>query len=171
MIPQNNPKPTYRSALPAYMPPDPKYVDYENRYHVPGTKQSNLTAASYNPLAETSGIDQFMQQKQHLNQYRIEMLYTAMAVRSYIDGQLLYGINQDQCTCRNLIMARGDEFFDRQRIDLENKIIDLEAEKRREQAAFFRDLSFLNKELRYEKSSAFEEQQKQDLFTNLEESI
>ena len=68
-------------------------------------------------------------------------------------------------------MARGDEFFDRQRIDLENKILDLEAEKRREETALFRDLSFLSKELRFEKVSALEEQHKQALFKSMEEPI
>ena len=71
------------------------------------------------------------------------MLYSEMGVRSYINGQILYRINYDQCTCKNLIMARGDEFLDRQRMDLENKILDLEQEKRREETAFFRDFKFL----------------------------
>ena len=122
-------------------------------------------------MVKTLGIEEFMQQKQDINRYKIEMLYTVMGIRSYINDKLLYRINYDQCICRNLIMSRGDEFFDRQRIDLENKILDLEAEKRREETAFFRDLSFLNKELRFEKVSALEEQHKQALCLNMEESI
>jgi hypothetical protein len=171
MNPKNHSTPSYRSTRQSYIPPDPKYFDYENRYHMPGGNHSYVTPISYMPPAETPGIEAFMQQKQDVNRYKIEMLYTAMAVRSYINGQLLYRINYDQCICRNLIMARGDEFFDRQRVDLENKILDLEAEKRREEAALFRDLSFLNKELRFEKVNALEEQHKQALCLNMEEPI
>ncbi|WP_419656022.1 hypothetical protein [Desulfosarcina variabilis] len=164
-------QPTERYAHQPYLPPDPNYFDYENRYR-PAVSSPLYTAVD-DPMSATytPGIEEFLRQKQDLNRYKIEMLYTAMGVRSYISGQLLYRINYDQCTCRNLILSRGGEFFDRQRIDLENKILDLEAEKRREETAFFRDLSFLNKELRFAKIEALEEQHKQALCQNMEESI
>jgi hypothetical protein len=163
--------PSHQSTGQPYLPPDPKYFDYEDRYHSPHVKQSYAVPITHAPMVKTHGIEEFMQQKQDINRYKIKMLYTVMGIRSYINDQLLYRINYDQCICRNLIMSRGDEFFDRQRIDLENKILDLEAEKRREETAFFRDLSFLNKELRFEKVSALEEQHKQALCLNMEESI
>ena len=53
----------------------------------------------------------------------------------------------------------GEEFFDKKRMDLEQKILDLEQEKRREEASFFRDISFLNKELRDTLIEKLEEKQ------------
>jgi hypothetical protein len=152
-----------------YLPPDPRYFDYENRYHVPN--QLYTPGLSPEPVATTPGIEEFLQQKQYINQYQIQMIYAAMGVRSYINGQILYRINYDQCTCRKLIMGRGGIFYDRQRMELENKILDLESEKRREETAFFRDLSFLNKELRFAKIEALEEKHKQALCLNMEETI
>jgi hypothetical protein len=48
-------------------------------------------------------------------------------------------------------------------VELERKIIDLEQEKRREEKDFFKDLMFLNKELRFAKIEEMEEKQKQAL--------
>ena len=154
-----------------YIPPDPKYFDYENRYT--SSHKSQLYPVDLTPtlISGSTGIEDFLQQKQDVINTKIQMLYSEMGVRSYINGQLLYRINYDQCTCQTLIMARGDEFLDRQRMELENKILDLEQEKRREETAFFRDLSFLNKELRFARIEAMEEQQKQALCLNQEAMI
>ena len=154
-----------------YIPPDPKYFDYENRYASSHKNQLYSVDLTPTPISGSTGIEDLLQQKQDVINTKIQMLYSEMGVRSYINGQLLYRINYDQCTCQNLIMARGDEFLDRQRMELENKILDLEQEKRREETAFFRDLSFLNKELRFARIEAMEEQQKQALCLNQEAMI
>ena len=171
MILNNLATPSARYDPQPYSPPDPKYFDYENRYRP--SKKSHLYDVPKDPVPVTHapGIETFLEQKKDLNRYRIQMLYTEMGVRSYINGQLLYRINSDQCTCQNLIMARGNEFLDRQRMELENKILDLEQEKRREEAAFFRDLSFLNKELRFAKVEALDEHHKQALCLNMEDKL
>lgn len=163
--------PAYQPAIEdrgSYIPPNPKYFDYENRYTSPHKSQSYPVDLTPVAVSDSSGIEDFLKQKQDVINTKIQMLYSEMAVRSYINGQLLYRINYDQCTCQNLIMARGEEFLDRQRMDLENKILDLEQEKRREETALFRDLSFLNKELRFARIEAIEEQQKQALCLNQE---
>ncbi|MEA3305760.1 MAG: hypothetical protein U9R52_02985 [Candidatus Omnitrophota bacterium] len=154
-----------------YIPPNPKYFDYENRYTSPHKNQLYPVDLTPTPISGNSGIEDFLEQRQDVINARIQMLYSEMGVRSYINGQLLYRINYDQCTCQNLIMARGEEFLDRQRMDLENKILDLEQEKRREETALFRDLSFLNKEMRFARIEAMEEQQKQALCLNQEAMI
>ena len=56
-------------------------------------------------------------------------------------------------------------------MELENKILALEQEKRREEAAFFRDLSFLTKELRFAKVEALDEHHKQALCLNMEDKL
>lgn len=166
--PLTNPSVDYSRQL--YFPPDPKYFDYENRY---GISKSQTYAKEVAPIPVTTeaGIEGFLQQKNDVIDYKIQILYSEMGLRSYINSQILYRINCDQCTCQNLIMARGEEFLDRQRMDLEKKIIDLEQEKRREETAFFRDLSFLNKELRFARIEALEEKQKQAMCLNMEVPI
>jgi len=155
----------------SYVPPDPKYFDYENRYGIPKNNQKYVVDVAPAPVLLTAGIEGFLQQKNEVITYRMQMLYSEMGLRSYINGQILYRINCDQCTCQSLIMQRGTEFFDRQRMDLDNKILDFEQEKRREKTAFFRDLSFLNKELSFARIEALEEKQKQALFLNMEATI
>lgn len=162
----SNPYPTL-----SYIPPNPKYFDYENRYGRLKKNKMYVTEPKLSANDYATGIEQFLEQKQDLNRYKIQLLYTEIGVRSYINGQLLYRINQDQCTCQNLIMARGDRFLDRQRIELENRILDLEAEKRREEAAFFRDLSFLNRELRQARIETLDEYHKQAMCLNMEAII
>lgn len=171
MNPNTLTKPSDQYTHQSYIPPNPKYFDYENRYGVPTNNQKYVVDVSPTPIIHTAGIEGFLQQKHDVVTYRIQMLYSEMGLRSYINGQILYRINYDQCTCKNLIIARGDEFLDRQRMDLENKILDLEQEKRREETAFFRDISFLNKDLRFARIEALEEKQKQALCLNMEATI
>ncbi len=168
MIQKTLSMPSSRYTQKLHVPPDPKYFDYENRYNIPGSSQRYAVDISPTPVTHTAGIEGFLQQKQDIVTYKIQMLYSEMGQRSYINGHIIYRINYDQCTCQNLIMARGSEFLDRQRMQLENKILDLEQEKRREESAFFRDLSFLTKELRFAKIEAMEEKQKQALCLDME---
>jgi hypothetical protein len=154
-----------------YDPPDPKYFDYENRYRFQRATPVYDVNTPATPIHPSTGIEGFLQQKNGVVTYKIQMLYSEMGQRSYINGQILYRINYDQCTCKNLIFQRGTEFLDRQRMELEQKILDLEQEKRREETAFFRDLSFLNKELRFARIEALEEKQKQALCLNMEVPI
>ena len=61
--------------------------------------------------------------------------------------------------------------MDGRRVDIEKKIIDLEQEKRRERAAYFRDILFLRKELRESFIEKLEEDQKADIFINQQEEV
>jgi len=65
----------------------------------------------------------------------------------------------------------GEEIFDKIRMDLERKILDLEQEKRREETTFFRDISFLNKDLRDSLIEKLEENQKASLMLNQGEEL
>jgi len=171
MIPNNYGMELIKSSSQSYIPPDPKYFDYENRYHTSNKKQKYGADIPTSHDLNNTGIESFLQQKQDVITYKIQMLYSEIGQRSYINDKILYRINQDQCSCQNLIMGRGAEFLDRQRIELENKILDLEKEKRREKTTFFSDLSFLNKELRFARVEALEEKQKQALCLNMEAKI
>ena len=160
-----------KSFSQSYIPPDPKYFDYENRCQISNKNPMYGVGAPTKLDSHNSGIENFLQQKQDVITYKIQMLYSEIGQRSCINDKLLYRINQDQCSCQNLIMGRGPVFLDRQRIELENKILDLEKEKRREETAFFSDLSFLNKELRFARVEALEEKQKQAMCLDMEAKI
>jgi hypothetical protein len=70
-----------------------------------------------------------------------------------------------------MIYARGDHLWDRNRLELEHKIIDLEQDKRREASNYFRDISFIRKELRESLIEKKEEEQKADLLMNQQEEL
>jgi hypothetical protein len=57
----------------------------------------------------------------------------------------------------------NETVWDRNRIDIERKIIDLDQEKRMEQTSYFRDILFLRKELRDAFIEKLEENQKTEM--------
>ena len=74
----------------------------------------------------------------------------AIDKRRLIKETNLYGIEKDLCTCQNLLFEMGYKIYRRDRdwIQLETRKIDLERDRRMEQAAYFRDILLLGKELR-----------------------
>jgi hypothetical protein len=70
-----------------------------------------------------------------------------------------------------MIYERGDHLWDKNRLELEHKIIDLEQDKRREESNYFRDISFIQKELRESLIEKKEEEQKANLLLNQPEEL
>jgi len=154
-----------------YIPPDPKYFDYENRYAFPLPNQNSQYFITPSPLETETGIDIIFKQKQDMIDTKIHMLYSEIGERSSLKKNNLYRIDYDQCSFRNLINTVCGYVYDRRRVELEQKIIDLEEEKRREESNFFRDIMFLTKELRFAKIEEMEEKQKQALCLDQEVMI
>ena len=113
----------------------------------------------------------FIQNKQETILSRMKLLYDEIGYRSKLKDKNIYQINWDQCACKSLIYTMGEDIFDKKRIELERKILDLEQEKRREEASFFKDISFLNKELRDTLIEKLEEKQKAALILSQGEEI
>ena len=110
-------------------------------------------------------LEHLMEQRQEVISKKIDMLNTDLFQRYDLKKKSLYQINIDQCTCRNLKYLMGDrDYMNRRKIEFERKILDLEQEKRREEASFFRDILFLRKELRESMVEKLEEEQKAALF-------
>ena len=153
------------------IPMDPKYMYPEKE------KQVNDTYISDNPAKTDStpqgefGLEHLMQQKKETILSKIGMLNTDIWQRYKLKDDNLYLIDRDQCTCKNLINALGDHFYDPKRLEMERKILDLEQEKRREIAGCFRDILFLKKDLRESEIERLEEDQKLQFFTNKEEVL
>jgi len=112
------------------------------------------------------GLEGLLYQKQEVIDSKIRMVLTEIDQRRIMKDYHLYRIDLDQCTCQNLISFIGTHYKDKRRIDIEKKIIDLEQEKRRERAAYFRDILFLRKELRESFVEKLEEDQKAEIFMN-----
>ena len=155
--------PTNQQSQGIYIPPDPKYFDYENRYAFPMPDQNNPYSVAPGLLEYSTGMDIIFRQKQDLIDSKIHMLYSEIGSRVSLKEKNLYRINYDQCSFRNLINDVCGYVYDRRRVELERRILDLEEEKRREESNFFRDIMFLNKELRFAKIEEMEEKQRQAL--------
>jgi len=146
-----------------YIPIDPKYIYSETgmvdvRYDWKGSYFD-----SENTIAG-DGFEKLISQRQNLIYSNLEMLYTEIYKRHEIKEKNIYRINIDQCSFKNLIFQTNDHIWDRNRIELEQKIIDLEQEKRKEEANCFKDTLFIQKELRQSLIEKLEEQQKANLF-------
>ena len=155
-----------------YVPFDPKYLYFENKTAMNnGNYQNDLFSTDYKEPTLEVGLEQLMDQRQEILSSKIQMLHLEIYKRQTLADANLYQINLDQCTCKNLIYRIGNEFFDKKRIELERKIIDLEEEKRREKANSFKDVLFLQKELRETLIEKQEEEQKVNMLINQAEDL
>lgn len=147
-----------------YTPPDPKYLYPAKAISNDGYLTQGYFGAYKSPLG--TSLDDLMNQKRDVIHSKIGMVLSEITQRYELKNQNLSEICRDQCTCRNLINLMGDIYLDRNRIELEGKILDLEQEKRREKAGYFRDILFLRKELRESLVEKLEEEQKALFFAD-----
>lgn len=138
------------SAYKAVLPPPSMY-----QYLSPVVPQQAFSA----------DLDEFINQKTELSRLRIGLLKTEINERKSLKTSNLEKIKKDICICRDLInkIIKEDELTD-ERIKLEEKIFDLEKEKRQQHENFFRDIQRLNKELREALIETVEEAQKRNMF-------
>ena len=144
-----------------YIPMDPKYFYPE----------ANLIKDTYNnPLSNDqkngpydAGLEDLMHKRGEIIDSSIRMIFSEIYERNSLLDKNIYQISVDQCNCKNLIYMMDRDIWDKKRIDIERKIIDLEQEKRMQQANCFRDLLFIKKELRESLVEKLEEKQKTDM--------
>ena len=114
-------------------------------------------------------VEDLMQNRGKVIDSHIRMLVSDIYQRHKLREENLYLIDLDQCACQTLINRMPPSMWDKKRMDVERKIIDLEQEKRREQTDYFRDILFLKKELRETLIEKLEEQQRLALLGQQEE--
>jgi hypothetical protein len=153
-----------------YVPMDPKYM-YSAKYGVNGRYSWNNSNYNTNNQPADYGLEHLMLQRQDLIFSKIHMLYSEIYERHRIKESNMYRINLDQCCFKNMIYAMGDHLWDKSRVELERRIIDLEQDKRREASNYFRDISFIRKELRESLIEKQEEEQKANLLMNQPEGL
>ncbi|MGV8080992.1 MAG: hypothetical protein AB2L22_13160 [Syntrophales bacterium] len=153
---------TFTYALPAIQYLYPKRYGYAPRQSLyPLTSPLNTSISSI-----PTGLEGLLYQRQEVIHSKIRMVLSEIDQRRTMMDYHINRIDLDQCTCRNLIYFIGKHYMDRRRVDIEKKIIDLEQEKRRERAAYFRDILFLRKELRESFIEKLEEDQRAEIFMN-----
>ena len=153
----------------SYEPPAIKYL-YPHRYgyHRCDAYRSITLPCPRKPVSYATGLalDDLLGQRQEVIDSKIRMVLTEIDQRRIMKDYHLHRIDLDQCTCHNLIYHIGKDYKDRRRVDIEKKILDLEQEKRRERADYFRDILFLRKELRESFIEKLEEDQRAEIFIN-----
>jgi len=134
------------------LPLDPKYL-YPGSPN-PGNigyqfKQNEAPNSAHSLDPEDGlGIENLLAQRADLVDYRAQMIVEEIKERRRILERNLYSINLDQCAHRDIILFRSEDIWDKYRFKLEEDILGLEENKRREESAYFRDILFLKKELR-----------------------
>ena len=153
-----------------YMPIDPKYM-YSAENMANGRYTWNNSICDINTQPADYGLEHLMLQRQDLIFSKIDMLNSEIYERHQIKEANIYQINLDQCSFKNMIYAIGDHLWDKNRVELERRIIDLEQDKRREASNYFRDISFIRKELRESLIEKKGEEQKASLLINQQEEL
>ena len=156
-----------------YIPMYPQYF-YPQRYPVgDGYQNSQLNHSSYDHKDQFfgTGLEELMFKRGEIIDSKINLVLSDIYQRREFQHDNAYHICLDQCACRNLINELDEDVWDRNRIELEKKIIDLEQEKRMEQTSYFRDILFLKRELREAMIEKLEENQKTDMFLDQKEEL
>jgi hypothetical protein len=160
---------------PVLCPPlDPRYLNPQ-RYMVKDAYQSLLSPISNSSqsleqsVLNVPSVEDLMLNRGEVIDSHIRMLVSDIYQRHKLQEENIYHINLDQCACKTLMYRMPPSMWDKKRMDVERKIIDLEQEKRREQTDYFRDILFLKKELRETLIEKLEEQQRLALLAGEEE--
>jgi len=128
----------------------------KDQYGVP-----NGVPDGYATVPETGlGLDLLLEQKKELVGYKLELLSSELYQRRDIKERNLYRMDLDQCEFKNMILLRGEDIWDKYRFKLEEQILRLEEEKRKEEASYFRDVFWLKKEMRESLLESREERHK-----------
>ena len=154
----------------SYILMDPKYLYHERSLVKDGYQNSPL---SYAPKSDpfATGLEDLMLNREEVVNSKIQMLLSDIYLRRDIKKENIHRIYLDQCTCKTLIFQLDENIWDKKRMDMERKIIDLEQEKRREMTDYFKDILFLKKDLREALVEKLEEKQKSDLLTDPKEEL
>lgn len=144
------------------------YAPISARYYHLYSPKTALQMNSYSPnnaysqpvSSTDSGLDLLLVQRQELSRANIGLIYAEIEQRRQLRDQNLDSINLDQCYLRNMALLRGEDLWDKYRFKLEEGIIRLESDKRREYQTYFKDLMFLKKDLRLALLEEMEEAQK-----------
>jgi hypothetical protein len=154
----------------SYILMDPKYLYPAKPLVKDGYQNSPLSYAQKSePFA--TGLEDLMLNREEVVNSKIQMLISDIYLRRDIKKENIHRIYLDQCACRTLVYRLDEKIWDKKRMDMERKIIDLEQEKRREMSDYFRDILFLKKDLREALVEKLEEKQKSEMLIETKEEL
>ena len=169
MILNTNNYPMIPQGWPYGIPLDPKYVyGTYSKNDIAGYDSTDCLETAQDALEsgfEGTDLTDLLSQRGLLIDSRVDMILADIDQRRMIKETNLYRINLDQCAHRNTIFSRGEDLWDKNRLKLEENILGLEEEKRKEESSYFRDILFLKKELRDFLIEKMEEGQKAALLS------
>ncbi len=122
--------------------------------------------------AAADPLEQIMGEKKQLLQSKIEMLLAGIEQRRKIKQDNMYRIDLDSCDVNTMIFQLPPYRkygIDRERLTLERMKKDLEKQRRAEEVNYFRDLSFMQKDLIETAIQYLGEQNKQRILSASEE--
>jgi hypothetical protein len=150
-------------------PHDPGYLQvYARRPRNQEEENLRLESRIGGPASDDLGLETLLGQRQEIVDAKVQMILSEIFQRRLIKDQNLYRINLDQCSFRTLTFALGEHCWDKRRLELERRIIDLEEEKRTEETGYFKDILFLRKELRESLIERIEDEQKAKLIMGMD---
>ena len=123
----------------------------------PPCRENRLVNRIYETIAQRGlnrnapdGIEALFNDRLDLVRSRIELLLLLLDQRKEINERILHKIDEDSCKAQTLIFEMGPRAYrmDRERLSLERMKLDLEQQKRREMADYFRDIGMINKDLK-----------------------
>ena len=155
-----DPNPPAQFPWQAYGPFDPKYDPVWQAGYAPPANSIASYVHEPSPTALGGDLGAILDQGRQLAEYQIGLLDEEMGQRRRIKESIMYDIYQDQLTLKNIVLLRGEDLWDKYRMRLEESILNLESEKRRELNSYFRDLMWLGRERRQSLVEAREEEQK-----------
>ena len=154
-----------------------KSISWLNYWHIP-EKSSYLETKGLSGMTEEKSylgrdpLEGLMGEKGELLRSNIEMILSGIEVRRKIKEENLYRIDLDSCEISTMVfqLPRYKRYsYSRERLTLERMKKDLESQKRMEEVNYFRDLAFLQKDLKDTIIEYLSEQNKQSLVSGLEE--
>jgi len=115
-------------------------------------------------------IDEIFEDRLTLIRSKMELILLQLAQRVRIHDEIIYRIDKDRCKSQNLLFDWGTKIYrvDKDRIHIERMNLDLEKQKRGEEASYFNDTAFLNRELRDALIQYQEEVQKTSMISEME---
>jgi hypothetical protein len=96
----------------------------------------------------SDSLDAILNSKKDLILDKLAMLVTALHQRRKINRQIFSDINKDSVWCQNEIFGIEQLYDPRLEREWKQRKLDLYREQRQERAAYFRDLTMLEQELR-----------------------
>jgi hypothetical protein len=151
--------------------PGINWLAYQKLQDGYGGSENSLFSATTSYLTNDP-LEHVLEDKKTLLRSKMEMLLAGVTERRKIKNSNISRIDIDYCDVVTMIMQMHPYKrygFDRDRINLEKMKKDLEGQKRMEEVNYFRDLSFLNRDLIHTALEYMSEHQKEHLINTLED--